>query len=117
MESHKLKAEEIQSKHHRLVLDYRGQDRIIQSDLFIEAWNRTDEDGRKFILKTFPNPNPYELKKWILKTLIGGLDQYPTSILRQIASYNQIKNYSRMTKIQLLDILTRKGVTNASKNF
>lgn len=99
---------EIQVKHHNLTLDYRGQDRIIQSELFKEAWNRADEKGRKYVINLFLNPNAYKLKKWVLKIVVGGLNQYPMGMLRQIASYNQIKNYSRMSKLQLLDALTKK---------
>ncbi len=117
MEPHKFKAAEIQSKHHRLVLNYRGQDRFIQSELFVEAWNHANEDERKFILNIFPNPNPYELKRWILKTIIGGLEQYPVNILRQLASYHRVMNYCRMTRAQLLEALEKKDALNDSKNF
>lgn len=116
MKPHKLKAIEIQSKHHRLVLDYRAQDRMIQSDLFREAWNSVDEDERRFILNIFSNPNPYKLKRWVLKMTVKGLEQYPISTLRQIASYYKIINYSRMSRAQLINILTKKGVTDGSKN-
>lgn len=109
-------AYEIQFKHHRFTLDFRSQDRLIQSEVFAEAWNRADEDKRKYVLNLLSKPDPYKLKRWILSIMVGGLDQYPIKILRQIASYNQIKNYSRMTKTQLLSILNKKGVTNGCEN-
>lgn len=107
---------EIQNKHHRLVLDYRSQNRIIQSETFMEAWNHASEDERKFMLNCFNVPNACKLKSWILKIMVGGLEQYPIRVLRQIASYQRIKNYSRMTKANLLDALAIKGVTNGSEN-
>ncbi len=109
-------AKEIQNRHHKLVLNYRAQDRIFQSVAFKEAWKRTNEDERKYILNFFNDPNSYKLKRWVLKIMVGGLEQYPMGVLRQIASYSGVKNYSRMSKTQLLTILTLKGVTNGSEN-
>lgn len=111
---HKYRASEIQAKHHRLVLDYRGQDRLIGSEAFAEAWNCASSASREYILRIFLYPDPSRVKKWILKTLVGGLDQYPMSVLRQIARQHQIPNYSRMPKAGLLAALTEKGITYGS---
>jgi len=112
----KTKAKEVQSKHHCRTLDFRGQDRLMQSDIFLEAWDRANEDERKDMSKLFNDPKPMQLKYWILKILVGGLGQYPIKILRQLASFHQIKNYSRMTKNSLLQALNKKGVKDDSKN-
>ena len=114
--SPKIKAKEVQSRHHCRTLDFRGQDRIIQSDTFLEAWNHADEDERKNLSRLFNDPSTMKLKYWILKILVGGLGQYPIKILRQLASFHHIKNYSRMTKNSLLHALSEKGVKDDSKN-
>jgi len=114
--SPKSKATEVQSRHHCRTLDFRGQDRLMQSDTFLEAWGRADESERRDISKLFNDPSPMQLKSWILKVLVGGLGQFPIKILRQLASFHQIKNYSRMTRIRLLNDLNKKGVKDDSKN-
>ena len=117
IETHKLEAIDIQIRHHRILLNYRSQDRIIQSDDFCEAWNRADEIQRKCILKILNNPRPYEAKRWVATMIKEGLDQYPIKILRQIASYHEVKNYSRLSRAQLLEILEKKkGINNGSKD-
>ena len=114
---HKYSAVETQAQHHWLMLNYRNQDRIFQSEAFIEAWDNACADERKCILALFIKPNPYELKRWVLRMIIEGLGQYPIKILRQLASYHGIKNYSRMSRVQLLDSLTEKGVADGSRDI
>lgn len=115
--SPKYKATEVQSRHHCLMLDFRGQDRIIQSDSFVEAWNRANEEERRVISDVCNDPRSMKLKAWILKILVGGLEQFPINILRQLASFHCIKNYSRMTKTNLLIALKEKGVKDDSRNI
>lgn len=116
IETHKLEAIDIQIRHHRLLLNYRSQDRIVQSDDFLEAWSRADEIQRKYVLRILSNPKPYEAKRWVAKMIKEGLDQYPIKILRQIASYHKIMNYSRMSRTQLLEALDKKGIADDSKD-
>ncbi len=116
-EPYKLKATEIQARHHYLVLDYRNQERLMKSESFLEAWDCANDDERKYILAIFRNPNPRILKRWILRMLFEGLEQYPIKILRELASYHKIKNYSRINKDVLLAALTTKGITNGSKDI
>lgn len=116
-ELHKRKAVEIQTRHHYLALDYRNQERLMQSESFLEAWDCASDDDRKYILAIFRNPHPLRLKRWILKMLFEGLEQYPIKILRELASYHKIKNYSRINKDVLLAALTAKGITHGSKNI
>jgi len=115
--SPKYKAAEIQSRHHCLTLDFRGQDRLIRSDSFVEAWNRANEKERRKLLNICNTPNSMKLKAWILKIMVGGLEQFPINILRQLASFHCIKNYSRMTKTNLLIALKEKGVKDDSRNI
>ena len=117
METHKLEAIDIQIRHHRLLLNYRAQDRIVKSDEFLESWTRADENQREYILRILSNPNPYELKRWVMRMIRIGLDQYPIKILRQIASYYNIKNYSRMSRAQILESLNKRSIADDSKNI
>lgn len=116
METHKLEAIDIQIRHHRLLLNYRAQDRIVQSNDFSEAWARADEQQRTNILRVLSNPRSYEAKRWVATMIKEGLDQYPIKILRQIASYHKIMNYSRMSRACLLESLNKKGVADGGKN-
>ena len=116
-EPYKLKAVDFQTRHHFLALDYRNQERLVQSESFAEAWDCANDSDRKYILTIFRSPHPLALKRWILRMLFEGLEQYPIKILRELASYHKIKNYSRINKDVLLAALTTKGVTNGSKDI
>lgn len=111
---HKYTATEIQTRHCRLVLDFRSQDRFIQSESFAEAWACSSDADRKFILRIFDNPNSAELKRWILRMICEGLEKHSFAELRKMASQYKIKKYSRMSREQLLEILTAKGIPNGS---
>ena len=114
-ESYKLSAAEVQLRHHSLYCRYRNQNRIIQSGAFAEAWSQANVKERKTVLTICKSgPDVSEIKKWILSILKGGWEQYPISMLRQIGSYYRIKDYSRLTKLQLLDALDEKGIKNDS---
>lgn len=117
IQPYELKATEIQARHHFLALDYRNQERLVQSESFAEAWDCANDDDRKYILTIFKNPHPLALKRWILKMLFEGLEQYPIKILRELASYHKIKNYSRINKDVLLAALTTKGITYGSQDI
>jgi len=114
---HKYTATEIQTRHRRLFLDYRSQDRFIQSESFDEAWGCASDDDRKFILRIFNNPNPAVLKRWILKMLCEGFENYSYDELRKLASRHRIAKYSRMSREQLLEVLTTKGIPDGSTNI
>ncbi len=114
---HKYTATEIQTRHRRLVLDYRSQDRLIQSESFAEAWDCASDDDRKYVLRIFNNPNSSVLKRWILRMLCDELEQYSYDELRQLASQHRIEKYSRMSREQLLEVLTPKGISNGSTDI
>lgn len=116
-ERHKYTAVEIQTKHHRLLLDYRSQNRFIQSESFTEAWDCASDDERKFILRIFDHPNSVMLKHWILRMICDGLEKYSYDELRKIASQYKIEKYSRMTREQLLAVLTTKGIPDGSADI
>ena len=117
IERHERHVAEIQSEQHSLFLAYRCQNRLIQSETFAEAWYCASDSERKFILAAIGDPDPEELRRWIIRMLQDGLEKYPFSILRQLASHHKIKNYSRMSREQLLSALTTKGITDGSTNI
>jgi len=103
----------IQAKHHRLLLSLRSKDRIIQSELFTEVWNKATKNQKaKIIIGYFNQPltDDFDMKKWILEVMGNNLEQYPIKILRKLASYHRIKDYSRLSKAQLLITLAEKGI-------
>ena len=114
---HKYTSTEIQTRHSRLVLDYRSQNRFIQSESFAEAWDCASDDDRKFILRIFNNPNSAMLKRWILRMICEGLEKYSYDELRKMASQQRIEKYSRMSREQLLAVLTTKGIPDGSTNI
>jgi len=114
---HNYTATEIQTRHSRLLLDYRSQDRFIQSESFAEAWDCASDADRKFILKIFNNPNSVVLKRWILRLLHDGLEKHSYNELRKMASRYKIEKYSRMSREQLLEVLTTKGIPDGSTNI
>jgi len=99
---------EIQFKHHRILLDFRRQDYIIQSEIFEEAWNSATEQQQNTIIPCLIRPNPDELRCWVIKIMLGGT--VTTKILKEIARLNQIPHYSRMSKLELEDALSTHGV-------
>ncbi len=101
-------------RHHRIFLNFRAQDRIVHSESFSEAWKLADEQDKIFLLTMLRKPDPVKMKKLILRILVGGLDQYTIMVLREMARYNNVLNYSRMSKVQLIQHLTLKGVTDGS---
>lgn len=112
-----LPAVQIQIRHHRQTLDVRAQDRIIQTDLFSEAWTLATSKQREELLEYLDELNYLEVKNWISKIMIGTLDRCSMKILRELARYHRIPNYSRLTKVRLLDTLNAKGEVNGSKNI
>jgi len=100
--------------HHLKLLDARSQDRIVQSDVFRKAWNAANYKERKKILFWLKKIKPNKLKEWIRIKLFGELESMPIIHLRQLSSHYHIKNYSRKSRIQLIqEIKQRKD--NGSK--
>ncbi len=101
----------IRANHHRLLLDCRSQDRIVQSESFALAWELASKTQKIIALSYLTTISPTSLKFWVSDVLsLGALDQLNMLILRQIASYNRVKNYSRMSKQELINSIEAKGV-------
>ena len=99
---------DIQLRHHRTFLEFRRQDYIIQMDIFEEAFNSATDDQKAAIFGYNLLPDPDALRRWVTKIMLGGNVTMP--ILKEIAKINQIPNYSRMSKFELLDALAIAGV-------
>ncbi len=102
---------EIRALHHRLLLDCRSQDRVVQSESFALAWELASKTQKIIALSYLTTISPVPLKFWVSDVLsLGALDQLNMLILRQIASHNRVKNYSRMSKQELINSIEAKGV-------
>lgn len=99
---------EIQSKHHRILLDFRRQDYIIQTEAFEEAWDSANLKQKAEILHFLFTPTPDILRHWVTKIMLGG--GITMEVLKRIARLHQIPNYSRMTKFELEDALLAQGI-------
>lgn len=109
MNNPNLPAIRIQVQHHRRTLDTRAQDRIIQSDLFAEAWMFASIKQREKAIEFIEQIKYLEVKNWVLEIMIGTLDRCTIKVLRDLARYHQVPNYSRLSKAKLVDTLNRKG--------
>lgn len=99
---------DVQSRHHRLFLDFRRQDYIIRTETFEEAYD-SGTDEQKTILRSFlDKPDPDRLQATIVEIMLGGT--FTMSTLKKIAQKYRVLNYSRMTKFELEDELLSLGV-------
>lgn len=92
----------LQEHSRRLVLEYRNQDRIIQSESFEEAWNSASREKRTEISCYLQHPNVDKVKKWIKDVSKHGYQSLTVKELRVLASYFRVSKYSRLHKEQLI---------------
>lgn len=98
----KVECIDIVIQHHKYALKIRTQDVILQSPLFSITWEKATDDERKEVLGYIHKIDIGKLKQWLK-------GKEPTvRELRSLASNNHIKNYSRLSKIQLIDTLKGK---------
>ena len=90
--------------HHRYALRIRTQDVLLQSVLFEVIWEKATNKEKEEVLTYIQEVNISELKRWIKKKELS------VRKLRVLASNNHIKNYSRLSKIQLIEALKKKGI-------
>jgi len=103
-----LKSIDLQITHHLKSLDARCQERLVQSDDFVKAWNISTIEERKKILFLLKNIKPSKLRELIDTKIYGKLEYKSMLELRRQASYYRIKNYSRKTRQQLLTEIERE---------
>jgi len=105
---------DIQIKHHKILLQLRRQDSLIQSYAFIEAFDLSSQEQKHDLQRLLHRVRPLGVKRWIRDLLYDDYQEYTLRELRFIASKNHIKNYSRISKAELIDILIEKGIKNGN---
>lgn len=116
MDNNQLPAIQIQIRHHRQTLDHRALDRVIQTSIFAEAWTFATGGQRERVLSYINHVDYAEVKDWVLRIMVGTLERCSMKILRELARYHQVKNYSRLSKSKLLIELSTKGAKDGGKN-
>lgn len=111
----KLKGINVQIREHKRFLRLRNQNRLIQSMAFLDAWDLFNDVDKDIILDLIEKIDPLMIKRWIRNILYDDFENHTTIELRQLASKNHIKNYSRMTKEELIYTLIQKGIEDDSK--
>jgi hypothetical protein len=81
---------------------YRKVRRFVESDNFKSAFNRCDDKVK--IVNLIRNGETKKLKEWAYS--INPLVDAPLRWLRDKAKQYRIKDYSRKTKVQIVDELT-----------
>jgi len=102
-----IKSIDLQIAHHRKLLDARAQDRLVQSEEFIELWETGDKKKILFLLRKI-KPNK-------IRELIKTKTDLSIAELRHLASYYRISNYSRKTRVQLLTEIENAKTTRRTK--
>lgn len=88
--------------HHNYTLKIRAQDAVLQSPLFPVLWDEATKEEQKKVLGFIKKTDIKGLKRWMKK-------HEPTvRELRVLASNERIKNYSRLSKVQLIEALEIK---------
>ncbi len=101
---------QFQSASKMQLLEYRAQDRIIQSSTFEEAWKGAPQKRRKQIEYLIGHPDAEYLKKWIKDVSPEGFGALTVKQLRTLASFYCVPKYSRLAKEELV-----KELKNAAK--
>ncbi len=109
----KMTANDLQIQHHNILLVLRCQDRIAQSDIFAEAWDAADDKQKKECYRLLRKLKVDELKTWIARLT----NNRSIRVLRQLASNHRISNYCNMSKEELLEILTSKGISYGESRY
>lgn len=111
----KRTAVNIQVRHHRTFLNLRNQERLIQDSFFVDAWNLANGEQQEEVCQYINQIQAKKVKNWISRILIKTLERCPVRILRQLASRHGVKNYSRLSKEELLQELSKKEIDDDSE--
>ena len=98
----------IQSQHHRIFLDFRRQDYLVQTEIFEEVFDTAKPEEQKKFASYLTTPNPDELRHKLTEVMSGTTMTMIT--LKKIARLHYVPNYSRMSKFELQDALSKRGV-------
>jgi len=97
-----MKLLKLQSESRKLVLECRNQDRIFQSEVFEEAWNKSTSKQKDEVVGWLRSPNVNFIKQWVKEINESGFYKLTMKELRRLASYCRIPKYSRLLKDQLI---------------
>ncbi len=107
---------QFQSESKMQLLEYRAQDRIIQSVAFEDAWKGASAEKRKMIEQLISYPGSEYLKKWIKDVSPEGFGALTVKQLRTLASYYRIPKYSRMPKEKLIKELDNAATKTTQRD-
>ncbi len=104
-----LKYLELVKLHHKKLLDFRNQERVISSESFQKAWEKATDIEKKEAFTLIKRAKFNQLRIWCLEIVSGKLESLNSLRLRHLARLNHIPNYSRKTKEELIKILKEKN--------
>lgn len=87
------------------MLALRQLDRLVYTEIFESAYSQATKDQLKVLYDLIESYKIFEIRKWLRGILHKDLKAKSYSELREIAYIEQLLNYSRMTKSQLLKAL------------
>jgi len=90
--------EDIRKSVHEHYLSWRNRDRIVQSELFQLAW---EKDKDKLVTSLYVIDSS-KLRRLIREIVFNNLEDCSLRILIELAKQKGVKNYSRLSKTQLI---------------
>lgn len=102
-----LEVTDVQKRSREMLLDARNMDRLVQSENFVDAWNKASGQQKVRIEEYVWGLWPNELKELIGEICLGEHRSLTVSRLRKLASGYKIKNYSRLSKEELIKELEK----------
>lgn len=98
----------------RRVLDLRSIDHAISSDRFEIFWSSLDSETKEKFIAAIKDGDKYEFIR-LLRSL-REIEEMDTSSLKERARVLGVKNYSRLTKFELLIRISNEKERDAQRN-
>ena len=105
----------IKSEHHKETLNLRRLDRLVQSDDFNIAWERSTEKSHNCVLWHIKKRHYKIVKDWVFHYRYFNFQYFSIRDLRNLASKHHIPYYSRLSRPALISALVKKGVSDGIK--
>lgn len=86
---------------------------LIETQQFKQVWSKCDAPDQKEALALIDNHDKSELHSWMNRHISNNYGEMPWKALIHHAKNHQIKNYSRLSRAELIHAL--EGVTNAEE--
>jgi hypothetical protein len=96
----------------RETLNLRAIDRIIQSDVFVDAWRQATVQQREQLLQVLGNKDLAGVKRWVDAVGPRNVADLSYRDLRDLAQRHLVPRYSRLDKEQLITAL--RGINDDS---